>query len=321
MRRLASVLLAIGLTAACETTTVPLDGSRGADAAHATDAATAIDAGTRVDSALRADAGPPSYGTPVPIGTTPSELPEISGIVASRTYPGTFWVENDSGNPAEIFAVDETGSILATIRVSDAPNVDWEDLTILASDSGGDAIYIADTGNNAARETDGEEGRTSIPLYRLAEPDPALGDQTLTAERIELMYPDRPYDCEAVFADHTTGDIYLVTKEATPAEIFVARAPHEPGAPVVLEHAGQIDFGFATAADMARDGAYVVVRGYDTVRVFPSLAGGPAATLASPAYLDVMPASSAEAICFGAGYDLFTIAEGTGATLFRIPAD
>ena len=34
---------------------------------------------------------------------------EASGIVASRRYPGIFWVHNDSGNPPALYAVRRDG--------------------------------------------------------------------------------------------------------------------------------------------------------------------------------------------------------------------
>ncbi len=41
------------------------------------------------------------------LGTVAYEpIDELSGIVKSRTYPDVYWVHNDSGDEARIFAVD-----------------------------------------------------------------------------------------------------------------------------------------------------------------------------------------------------------------------
>src|SRR5205085_1640483 len=64
-------------------------------------------------------------------------LTESSGIVASRIHPGVYWTHNDSGNPPELFAVDERGRNLGVWRVSGASNVDWEDIS---SDAAGHLI-------------------------------------------------------------------------------------------------------------------------------------------------------------------------------------
>jgi hypothetical protein len=259
------------------------------------------------------------YGAPVQVGTLPaSGLPETSGIVASRAHPGVFWVENDSGNPADVFAIDETGALLATIHVAGATNVDWEDISIDAR-AGVEEIYVADTGDNAARTSDGAMGRASVRIYRFPEPDASLGDATITAETLTFTYPARPYDCEAVFVDHRTGDVYFVTKEPSPAEVFVARAPLDPTATTLLTHVGTIDLAIATAADMSTDGARVVVRGYAVVRVFPVDAADVAASFASP-FITAMSGSAAEAIAFEHdGYGLYTVAEGDASRLYYLP--
>ena len=122
------------------------------------------------------------------VGTLPATgLPEISGIVASRAQPGVFWVENDSGNPADVFAIDATGLRLATVHIASASNVDWEDISIDRR-AGVEELYIIDAGDNLARTSDGAMGRASIQIYRLSEPNASAGDATLTAERFVHLY-------------------------------------------------------------------------------------------------------------------------------------
>src|SRR6516162_8607570 len=90
----------------------------------------------------------------------PRAIPEASGIVKSRRYPGIFWVHNDSGNPPALFAIRRDGTIVREFRVA-APNVDWED--IAADDQG--HLYLGDIGNNG--------GLLAIRgIYRIDEPDP-----------------------------------------------------------------------------------------------------------------------------------------------------
>jgi hypothetical protein len=293
--------------AGCTSPAEPIDGGSVRD--DAGDAASAPDAAVTHARA---------FGTPVAQGTTPTTLPEISGIVASRTHPGVFWVENDSGNPAEIYAVSATGTLLATISLTGATNRDWEDLA-LAPGAAGDDLYVTDFGDNAARDSLGAMGRASIVLYRLPEPDPGAGDQAIAPEAITLHYPTIPHDCEAVFVEPTTRDLWVISKEnAAPGHVFVARAPLADGA--MLEEMGTLDLSLATAADITRDGTEIVVRNYGTVRVYDVLPAGIPASLASTTFTTASTGSAAEAICFDADdTDLWTIAEGAGATLFRIP--
>src|SRR3954447_13166063 len=87
-------------------------------------------------------------------------IPEASGIVKSRRYPGIFWVHNDSGNRPALFAIRRDGTIVREFRLA-APNVDWEDI---ADDEKGH-LYIGDIGNNG--------GLLAVRgVYRIDEPNP-----------------------------------------------------------------------------------------------------------------------------------------------------
>ena len=276
------------------------------------------DAGA-ADADAGPDAGGPRYAVPEAVGRLPaSGLPELSGLVASRSHADLLWAVNDSGNPAVLHALDLRGARRGTYTVEGASNVDWEDLALdVAAD--GARLYVADVGDNAARETDGASGRAAVQLYRVAEPDPAAGDATLRAERIDLVYPDRPFDCEAVFVDPRSGDVYLVTKSSSPAPVFVARAPLAPGTTVTLSPAGVIDLALATAADMSGDGTRVVVRGYRLVRAWTVPPAATLDTLFSRPFVAAMAGSAAEAIAFERdGYGLYTVAEGDAATLYHL---
>ena len=303
------------------------DSSSPADAATPVDA-NAVDAASPDASPLDAsasDATTPTgtrYGVPQLVGTLPAiGLPEVSGIVASRAHPGIFWVENDSGNPADIFAIDTSGALVATVHFDGATNSDWEDISIDAR-AGVEEIYVADVGDNAARESDGATGRAMVSLYRLPEPDPTAGDATVTPERFNFVYPTRPYDCEALFVDHRNGDVYFVTKEASPAEVFVARAPLDASATAMLTNVGTIDLAIATAADMSTDGARIVVRGYTAVRVYPVAMGTDASAAFTQEFLTARSGAAAEAIAFEHdGYGLYTVPEGNAARLFYIPSE
>ena len=72
-----------------------------------------------------------SYPSPLePLGRLDERvIPEASGIVKSRRYPGIYWVHNDSGNPPLIFAIRGDGRIVRSFRV-EVPNIDWEDIAI-----------------------------------------------------------------------------------------------------------------------------------------------------------------------------------------------
>ena len=81
-------------------------------------------------------------------------LKEASGFAASRVRSGILWTHNDGGAGANLFAVEiATGAILATTRISDVPNLDWED-AMTVSRNGQHLIAIADLGDNEKRRRD-----------------------------------------------------------------------------------------------------------------------------------------------------------------------
>jgi hypothetical protein len=57
-------------------------------------------------------------------------LDELSGIAASRTNPGSWWLHNDSGDRARVFLLDHQARRVATYAVTGADAVDWEDIAV-----------------------------------------------------------------------------------------------------------------------------------------------------------------------------------------------
>lgn len=299
-----------------------------ANVARDTGIETSRDTGTSATpDAASADAGgdaasaPRSYQRGVSVGALRG-VPETSGIVASRAYPGVFWVHNDSGNAAELIAIDDTATVLETMRVDGARNNDWEDITLAHDPDRGDVVYIGDIGDNVARESMGASSSRGgvMRIYRVVEPNPRGTFTHIPAESFDLRYPARPYDCEAMFADPRTGDLYFVTKDET-ADVFVAHAPFAADSVTTLEHVTSFPILTATAADMSADGTHLVVRNYGEIRVYDVSATEPRIANTFSSTPAMVPYTAfAEAICFSASdYDLYTISEGNGAPLFHIP--
>lgn len=178
-------------------------------------------------------------------------ITESSGIAASRQFDDVFWTHNDSGNPAELFAIDRSGKLLAEYKVA-GRNVDWEDI---AADGAG-RLYIADTGNN--RRT-----RREIQVLVLEEPDPASppAAQPLRPERtFRLRYPETgAFESEAFFVHE--GRAYLVSKQFDGgfARLYSFNLASENEVQT-LEAAGELPVRSpVTAADMSPDGRWLAV--------------------------------------------------------------
>src|SRR6478736_9611993 len=62
---------------------------------------------------------------------TDPALTEISGIHVGVRNSGVWWVHNDSGDTARVFALDATGAVRGTYSLAGASAVDWEDMTVV----------------------------------------------------------------------------------------------------------------------------------------------------------------------------------------------
>lgn len=151
-------------------------------------------------------------------------LPEVSGMAASHAHPGVLWVENDSGNPADVHAVSPGGSLLATLHIDGVPNIDWEDFASFDLD-GHHYLLLADTGDNGGI-------RKTLALHVIEEPAQLADAHAKPAWSIAFRWPDGPRDCEAAAVDVRTSSILLVTKKRVPAQLF--RLPLHPAGSGVL---------------------------------------------------------------------------------------
>ncbi len=215
-------------------------------------------------------------------GFRDAALDEVSGMVASRRLADTFWVHNDSGGSATLYAVHADGRLRGAWPVVGAEANDWEDIT--TDDAGG--LWIADTGNNNNRRRD-------LRLYRAVEPLPRPGAQPMQLEVdrvVPFRYaeqtgfpPDRPdFDAEAIFwAPHPqtgAGTVYLLTKhrsgdlatdlyrfddlsgaaEVTPTRVGTGEVGGDP------DNYG----GMVTAADASPDGQRLAVLTYHALLLY-----------------------------------------------------
>ena len=198
-----------------------------------------------------------------------ADLPEASGVAASRKTAGQLWLHNDSGQPA-LFAVAADGTPRGRVRVYGAGVRDWEDIDVGPCPQGS-CIYIGDIGDNNARRRD-------VVIYRVAEPDPSAGTSS-PSESMRLTYPDGPKDAEAFFV-LPNGNLFLVTKgERGPAVLY--RVPEfRDGTTAqlarvatVVDAEGSANAAVArssriTGAASSRDGRWVALRSLHAVTFY-----------------------------------------------------
>ena len=91
-------------------------------------------------------------------------IKEASGIAASRRVDNVWWVHNDSGDTARVFAIGTTGQTLGEYSLTGASAIDWEDIAAAPGPTAGVSyLYVGDIGGNVTP-------RSSVQVYRVPEP-------------------------------------------------------------------------------------------------------------------------------------------------------
>jgi len=213
-----------------------------------------------------------AYGPSTVLATiTDPAIPESSGLAASRRTPGLLWTHNDSGDDPLVYCLDTKGQSCGVWAVAGAQAFDWEDMAAGPGPAGsGNYLYLGDIGDNL-------EQRTDIVVYRIPEPQPAAGPPptraapatTERADTLRLRYPDGPHNAEALAVHPTTGDVYVITKDAQSAGVYKAPAPVDTAKATTLAKVGTVRLGsgsrgleLVTGADIAPDGRRVALATY-----------------------------------------------------------
>lgn len=190
----------------------------------------------------------------VEIAALSETVNESSGLIYLN---GRLVTHNDSGNTPQLFELDpQNGQILRTISLSNANNIDWEDIT-----QDDRYIYIGDFGNNSG-------DRTDLTIYRIDKTDFESSD-TVSAEVIQFSYenqtdfttsPNSDWDAEALIA--FDDQLVVFTKQWQTMGTVAYGFPKTPGV-----HSAQLlenyDVnGLITGATWQSDSQRLVLVGY-----------------------------------------------------------
>jgi hypothetical protein len=239
------------------------------------------------------------------------DVPEASGLAASRRTPGILWSHSDSGAAPVLVALDGHGKLKGKVRVSGAALADWEEVAV-GSCGNSSCVYLADIGDNRGT-------RKGISIYRVPEPlptDPATG----SPEAFHGVFPDGPQDAEAFFVEGN-GDMFIVTKGDT-GPVALYRFPSPPNAgpkASTLQKVGVLQGGrvdktqWITGASTSLDGHWVVLRTHGSVAFYESsriLKG----EFGSPLSFGLagLKELQGEGVAFGAKGSVFLVGEGGG---------
>jgi hypothetical protein len=229
-------------------------------------------------------------------------VPEASGVAASRRTAGRVWVHNDSKDPV-LAAVDANGTV-TFVRVRGAAIKDWEDVAMARCGERW-CLYIADIGDNRS-------SRGDITVYKVPEPG-ADERETAPAEVLRATYPDGAHDAEAFFVT-SSGDMFIVTKEK-PATLYQFPATHSDGAGgTTLQRIKTLDIdGKVTGAGATVDGQRVALRTHAALFVFRT-ADLVSSRATTPLRIDVSHVGEpqGEGVAFGPGGVVYLVGEGGG---------
>jgi len=186
-------------------------------------------------------------------------MTEVSGVVASRQYPGTYWIHTDGGKQPVLVAINRNGETIAKFDVY-ARFGDWEDIAI---DEKGH-LFLGDIGNN-------DTWRTGLRVYRVAEPSPTAADKKSKLRpdlTWHLKFPQQPFDCESLFIVGTNG--FVISKLFNDEHARLYRFPLTPAKePVTLIEVGVLPITSpVTGADVSTDGKLLGVVAKHGAHVF-----------------------------------------------------
>jgi len=188
---------------------------------------------------------------------------ETSGLIY---YDNHIWTFNDSQGEPEIYRIDNvTGKIIQTVRLNNAKNTDWEDIT-----HDENYIYIGDFGNNLGNRND-------LRIYKVNKS--MIDDRKVVkvpSEIIAFSYNDQTsftvnnrsndYDCESLIS---FGDSLIIfTKNWVNGNTRMYKMPKLAGM-YQLDPVSSFEInGLVTGADYHEEKNALILIGYKDYQPF-----------------------------------------------------
>jgi hypothetical protein len=191
----------------------------------------------------------------------PEAVKETSGLMFFNNRVIT---HNDSGDGPNLYEIDTvTGTITRTVTISNATNVDWEDI-----DQDDTFMYVADIGNNSGNRQD-------LKIYKILKSD-YVSSTSITAEVISFSYEDQTdftsqpnntnFDAEAIAIYQ--DNIVIFTKNWIDFQTNVYVIPKTVGTHSAQKVSNYDSQGLITGASI--NGEHFLLTGYDS-SAFPFL--------------------------------------------------
>jgi len=196
----------------------------------------------------------------VSFGQVEDRLHEASGLVESIGNPKHLWTLNDSGNPAEVFLIDQTAKIKLVCKLAGIDNRDFEDIAIGAgSDSSKNYVYVADIGDNLTRY------KVKL-IYRFEEPTIGVEKEVVISafDTLQITLPDGVRDSETLMIEPVTKDLYLISKLEDSVRVYHTPYPFKKGI-IIPEFVATIPYFKIVAGSFSTTGDEVLLKDYENV--------------------------------------------------------
>lgn len=192
----------------------------------------------------------------------PGLIDEASGLADSRTIAGHVWVEEDSGNPAQLNLLSHTGQLVGRFPLPGIVNRDWEDIAIGPGPQADISyLYLADIGDNLGQNEQNY-------IYRLAEPK-SLTETAGSIDHIAFRYADGPRDAEALLLDPITRDLWIISKGEANVRLYLLVYPQSTTSVNTAIFQGELPFTLVTSGNISPDGSEILVKTYTGIYYWP----------------------------------------------------
>jgi hypothetical protein len=189
-------------------------------------------------------------------------LSEVSGLAASAVNPGLLWTQNDSGNPAEVYLVDEKLQIRLSCSLHGGRNQDWEDIAVGPGPARGKSyVYVADIGDN-------NSSHGLKHLYRFEEPKVSSAQTSTTITKFDTIVfrlEDGKKDTEAIMIDPETGEIYVISKREKPVYVYRLNGSTSSTDTLVARKMIPLPLTQIVSAGISPDGTEIIMKNYDHI--------------------------------------------------------
>ena len=235
-------------------------------------------------------------------------ISEASGIADSKKNQGYLWVQEDGGNPTQLYLLKHDGAVQKKIYISGVSNRDWEDMVLSGAD-----IYLGEIGDNNGVYQE-------YAFYKF--PEPLVTTDTInTVETIRFRYADGAHDAEAFLVDPADKAIYIITKRDSHSKVYKLVPPFAASSVHIAEAVGQLSYSGVVGAAISSDRKEIIVKTYFGLTYYKVENSESIVTALSktPITIPYIAEPQGEAVCFSnANHGYFTLSEKGGAAEVKL---